>query len=104
MRYLMCVIHETGVVYDYTEVTQDEETKISQLYQSKKLPPTWSFKGKQIVTDTILGFTDKPLPYEKKQLEIKNFDELRSWVQQQKWYQRSQKPADVPQTNLTLTP
>jgi hypothetical protein len=91
MKYLMCVTHDNGqTTHDYTEVTQDEEDRISRLYSSKKLPATFTFKQKQIVTNTILGFTDKPLPaYPPK---FKTWDEFRSWAHQQKWYRGSLSP------------
>lgn len=87
--YLMCIIQGDGkTTHDYTEVSEQEQQKIEGLIKNKKLPAEWDFKGKRIVSDTILGFSDKPAPSEVPEPKIRSMDELREWVHQQKWYRK----------------
>lgn len=90
--YLMCILKDGR--HDYTEISEAEEQKISALYRAKKLPATWNLKGKSIVTDTILGFSDKALPSEQKTIEpgrkFNSWADLRTWVHQQAWYLKNQ--------------
>lgn len=102
MRYLMCLLNkDQTTTYDYTVVDTAEEEKISSLMQSKELPDEWDFKGKRIVTDTILGFTDKPLAHdEPSRPKITSFDELREWVHQQEWYKKNRPKTALPDTEV----
>jgi hypothetical protein len=96
LSYLACLDDE----WKYNEVSKEEEDKISQLYTEHRLPPTWKIRGQEIVTTTIVGFTDKPLPPQVRKLlrpKITSWDELKDAVRKQAWYQRTH-PQDVPRT------
>lgn len=101
MQYLMCLV-PTGSGYrrEYHQVTPDTERKISGLYQQKRLPATFRLNQETIVTDTILGFTDNPIPDTKPSSEqkFKSWDDFRAHVEKQAWYLRAKSKHGVQRT------
>lgn len=81
----MYLVTSTNGVQDYTEINKDEEEKLGGLYRNRALPPEFMLHGKRIVYETILGFSDNPPP-RATSVHVKNFDELKDWVQKQRWY------------------
>lgn len=87
MSYLVCSTVESGSVqYDYTEISTAQEQKIGSLIRLRTIPSRFKLGDKEIVSDTIVGFSDKPLPPNGPP-KFKSWDEFRAWVKQQKWYQ-----------------
>jgi hypothetical protein len=79
--YLM-TFHPTGagVTYKYVDITAAQATRITYLTRTGKLPPTFTLNNQPIVSDTILGFTDKA------PTRPRTADEVRAWVYEQPWY------------------
>lgn len=95
MSYLICIVENSNgsLTTQSTGVTTNEESKINHLLRSKKLPPVFSLSGRSIVTDTILGFSDKPYPTaENSKSRSQNWEKLRENVRGSDWYKRSTAP------------
>lgn len=86
MNYLVCL--KDGEK-DYTPITEEAWEKIAQAIRDKAIPPSFELRGKTIVSDTIVGLTDNPVPSQTG--PKKTIDELRAEVHQSDWYQRSKK-------------
>lgn len=78
-------------VYDYTEITDTQQRRIEHLTQTRKLPDSFVLGEKTIISSEIVGFTKTDAPIPRYQPKFKNFDELRDWVQKQKWYRTNSK-------------
>lgn len=99
MRNLVTIDKNREQFYDNIQVTEQEEEKLTSLLRAGKLPPTFSIRGTQIVTDTILGFSDKPVSHQPKVApKFKSWDEFAAWARQQKWYQKRPSLTPPPQT------
>lgn len=108
--YLMCILEDK---HDYTAVSDEQQTKLTRLLRDKKLPPTFNLGGKEIVTSTILGFTESPLsseyPKEAAKPKFRDWSEFRQWAVQQEWYRKKrlvesveEKPPQIQAVKLDL--
>jgi len=98
MNYLMVVSYKNGeAVESYHKLVAGEEQRLTRLIRNKALPPRWNLRGSEIVTDDILGFTDNPTPTKQKLNvpKITNFDDLRKWAKNQKWYRGAESSSSV---------
>lgn len=78
----------------YVDITPDEETKIETLLRSDSLPTVFMLNGVRIVTDTILGFSDKLSPTENPFTDEQRPPVNQSFfdsVRESAWYQRGLK-------------
>ena len=99
MSRLLCLVNIDGrIVKDFTDVTPEEESKITSLIQNKRLPARFTLNNKRIDSDTILGFHDKlnvePAPPIQVNLISSEASEallapsIGDRVRQSDWYQR----------------
>jgi hypothetical protein len=99
MRNLVTVDENREQFYDNVEVTEAEEAKLTGLIRAGKLPHAVHIRGHEVRSDTILGFSDKPvtaepLANEPKAPMFKNAEDFFAWGRQQKWYLKS-RPAQA---------
>lgn len=83
MNYLMVIIPGGGS--QYHPINHFQEQKIERLFEAKPRPKHFKLNGKEILTDTVLGFTEDK-PKDKKNLGITDWNSFSSWVKQQDWY------------------
>lgn len=83
MDYLLCLIDGKK---DYTKISDEQEKKISKLINEKKMPAKFKVNGKEILTETVLGFTNEVVSEHQKS---KSWDELKKQVHESAWYKRA---------------
>ncbi len=77
-------------VYNSLKVSTDQEKKISGLLQAKRLPAKFVLNDTEIVSDNILGFSDKPVSLQSSP-KFSSWEEVASNVRSQDWYKRGKK-------------
>lgn len=91
MQYLVTVL-DSGK--DYTKITEEQEKKLTALIRAKKIPPKIKIGDKEIISDTILGFTDDYQP----PVSETSWEEMRKKVHASSWYKRAKgKSAEKPE-------
>lgn len=88
--YLVCIRNGEQIL---TEIDTRQQRKLSYLIQQKKLPKTIKIGDSVISREEVLGFTDKRPAPKQANLNIKNLDDLGTWVKSQPWY-KSSRPSD----------
>lgn len=83
--------------HEYTTITQEQQHKITHLIRDKRIPETIKLNGKDIPSDSIIGFTEtRDDTQATTPLTENGYHKFRESVTAQPWYKRHKASVALP--------